>query len=118
MSEISSEIYEAPQTITRMLALSQSLLYTLTPDLRRQAEFPMDDPSRFDWDFIPKSVRKGVPIAVLDRHQRTIAQTLIKSALSMRGYTKALGIMAMENVLHELEVRARRHRRGLPPPVP
>ena len=104
MSEISSEIYEAPQTITRMLALSQSLLYTLTPGLRRQAEFPMDDPSRLDWDFIPKSDRKGVPIAVLDRHQRTIAQTLIRSALSMRGYTKALGIMAMENVLRELEV--------------
>src|SRR3984885_11633895 len=106
MSEISSEIYEAPQTITRMLALSQSLLYTLTPGLRRQAEFPMDDPSRLDWDFIPKSDRKGVPIAVLDRHQRTIAQTLIRSALSMRGYTKALGIMAMENVLRELEVGA------------
>jgi hypothetical protein len=103
MSEISSEIYEAPQTIMRMLALSQSLLYTLTPGLRRQAEFPMDDPSRLDWDFIPKSDRKGVPIAVLDRHQRTIAQTLIRSALSMRGYTKALGIMAMENVLRELE---------------
>src|SRR6202034_302809 len=104
MSEISSEIYEAPQTITRMLLLSQSLLYSLPPGLRGEAEFPMDDPSRLDWDFIPKSDRKGVPIAALDRHQRTIAQTLIKSALSMMGYTKALSIMAMENVLRELEV--------------
>jgi hypothetical protein len=99
-----SEMYEAPETIWRMLASAQSLLYSLTPELRRQAEFPMTDASRLDWDFIPKPDRTGVPIAVLDRHQRTIAHTLIRSALSMKGYTQALEIMAMENVLRELEV--------------
>jgi hypothetical protein len=106
MSEISGQLYEAPETIRRMLVSTWALLYSLTPEQRRQAEFPMTDPSRLDWDFIPKPDRVGVPIADLDRHQRTIAHTLVRSALSMRGYTKALEIMAMENVLRELETSA------------
>ena len=118
MSELSSEIYEAPQTIMRMLALSQSLLYTLTPDLRAQAEFPMADPSRLDWDFIPKSDRKGVPIAVLDRHQRTIAQTLIRSALSMKGYTKALDLKVYNKYTQQMRgALARLNDREFPPLV-
>jgi hypothetical protein len=101
-----SEMYEAPDTIRRMLISTWALLYGLTPEQRRMAEFPMADPSRLDWDFIPKPDRKGVPIAALDQHQRTIAHTLIRSALSMRGYTKALSIMTMENVLRDLETGA------------
>lgn len=103
MSEAAAQVYEAPDTIRRMLTSTWALLYSLAPEQRRQAEFPMADPSRLDWDFIPKPDRKGVPIAALDLHQRTIAHTLIRSGLSMKGYTKALAIMAMENVLRELE---------------
>ena len=96
--------YEAPQTIGRMMFLSQSFLYSLTHEQRRACEFPMDDPSRLDWDFIPKSDRTGIPMFQLNFHQRTLIQTLLKAALSMRGYTQALEIMAMENILRELEV--------------
>ena len=64
----------------------------------------MDHPGRLDWDFIPKSDRTGIPMYQLNFHQRTLIQTLLKAALSMRGYTQALEIMAMENILRELEV--------------
>ena len=64
----------------------------------------MDHPGRLDWDFIPKSDRTGIPMYQLNFHQRTLVQTLLKAALSMRGYTQALEIMAMENILRELEV--------------
>ncbi|HTR94593.1 MAG TPA: DUF3500 domain-containing protein [Trebonia sp.] len=105
MSEttMASQLFEAPETIRRMLITTWALLYSLTPEQRRQCEFPMDHPSRMDWDFIPKPDRTGVPLTVLGPHQRTIAQTLIRAGLSMKGYTKALSIMAMENVLRELE---------------
>ena len=95
--------YEAPQTIGRMMFLSQSFLYSLTAEQRR-GEFPMDHPGRLDWDFIPKSDRTGIPMYQLNFHQRTLVQTLLKAALSIRGYTQALEIMAMENILRELEV--------------
>jgi hypothetical protein len=96
--------YEAPQTIGRMMLLSQSFLYSLTAEQRRACEYPMDHPGRLDWDFIPKSDRTGIPLFQLNFHQRTLVQTLLKTALSMRGYTQALEIMAMENILRELEV--------------
>ena len=59
----------------------------------------MDHPGRLDWDFIPKSDRTGIPMYQLNFHQRTLVQTLLKAALSIRGYTQALEIMAMENIL-------------------
>ena len=96
--------YEAPDTIGTMLITAQQLLYTMTPQQRAACEYSMDHPGRFDWDFIPKPDRTGIPLSQLDRHQRTLAHVLLKSGLSMRGYTQALEIIAMENVLRELEV--------------
>jgi hypothetical protein len=86
-----------------MLLGVQQLLYTMTPAQREVCQFPMDDPARLDWDFIPKPDRTGLQLGDMDRHQRTLMHVLLKSALSMRGYTQALEIMAMENVLRELE---------------
>jgi len=98
-----NELYEAPATIRRMLSCASAFIGSLNPDQRGLALLPMDDPGRLDWDFIPKIDRTGIPLAVLDQHQRTIAQTLLRSGLSMGGYSKALSIMAMENILRELE---------------
>ncbi|GAA3791021.1 DUF3500 domain-containing protein [Streptomyces phyllanthi] len=97
--------HEAPTTIKRMMFCTWALLDSLSPDLRAQMHIPaMDDPRRLDWDFIPKPDRTGVPITKLDHHQRVLAQSLLKSGLSMRGYSQALAIMATENMLRELEV--------------
>jgi hypothetical protein len=99
--------YEAPKTISRMLFATWALLNSLDAGQRASALFDMADPSRLDWDFIPKPDRTGVPMFAFNRHQRTIAQTLIKSGLSMRGYSQALSVMATENVLREREAVSR-----------
>ncbi|UDY23442.1 DUF3500 domain-containing protein [Nocardioides sp. Kera G14] len=97
--------YEAPQTIKRMLFTTWALLDSLAPDLRGQMHIPaMDDPRRLDWDFIPKPDRTGVALNKLDHHQRILAHALIKSGLSMRGYSQVLSVMATENLLREMEV--------------
>ncbi len=96
--------YEAPRTISRMLFATWALLTSLDPAQRASAQFPMDDPRRLDWDFIPKPDRCGVPLFQLNRHQRTVAHALLKAGLSMRGYSQALSVMATENVLRETEV--------------
>jgi hypothetical protein len=97
--------YEAPRTIKRMLFATWALLDSLDPDLRALVHVPdMGDPRRTDWDFIPKPDRTGVPLAKLDHRQRTLAQTLLASGLSTRGYSQVLSVMATENILRELEV--------------
>ncbi|WUS95238.1 DUF3500 domain-containing protein [Streptomyces sp. NBC_00708] len=97
--------YEAPVTIKRMLFATWALLDSLRPDLKAAALVPdMRAPGRLDWDFIPKPDRAGIPLHALDRHQKVIAQSLLKAGLSMRGYSQALSVMATENMLRELEV--------------
>lgn len=104
MTEPPAVHYEAPRSIKRMLFAAWALLDTLSPELRDRALLPeMSDPRRLDWDFIPKPDRTGVPLFKLDHHQRTLAHTLLKSGLSIRGYSQALSVMATEYVLRELE---------------
>lgn len=96
--------YEAPVAIKRMLFSAWALLDSLPPGARSRMHIPdMDDPRRLDWDFIPRPDRTGVPLSMLDGHQRTLAHTLLKSGLSMRGYSQALAVMATENILRELD---------------
>ncbi len=97
-------VFEVPSLIRRMLTNAGALLSSLSPDQQARATFAMDDPRRLDWDFVPKPDRNGVPLWELDKHQRTLAHVLVASGLSVRGYTQALQIMAMENILRETEV--------------
>ena len=105
MTTLPPMTYEAPLTIKRMLFSTWALLDSLRPDLKAQAFIPdMADPRRVDWDFIPKPDRAGIPMHALDRHQKVLAHALLKSGLSMRGYSQALSVMATEAMLRELEV--------------
>ncbi len=97
--------FAAPALARRLMSLSASLLGTMSPEQRGQAQFPMDHPSRLDWDFVPKPDRVGLPLASMAPHQRTLAHSLLSTGLGARAYTQALSIMAMENVLREQLVK-------------
>ncbi|MBR7825579.1 DUF3500 domain-containing protein [Actinospica sp. MGRD01-02] len=84
-----------------MLVNTSALLSCMTVEQRARSWFPLDAADRRDWDFVPKPDRAGLPLSAMDGHQRALAHTLLSSGLSMRGYTMALSIMAMENVLRE-----------------
>jgi hypothetical protein len=103
MAKDEPSTFEAPETIGRMLVTTWALLYSMDSDQRRACEFPMTDPGRVDWDFIPKPDRQGIPLSRLNAHQRTLAQSLLAAGLSEQGYSQALQIMAMENMLREHE---------------
>ena len=96
-------VFEAPETIRRMLVTTWAFLYSLDGAQRRECEFAMDDPGRLDWDFIPKPDRRGIPLSRLGAHQRTLVHSLLAAGLSEQGYTQALQIMALENILRERE---------------
>jgi hypothetical protein len=87
-----------------MLFTTWSLLNSFTADQHGRAFFDFDDPRRVDWDFIPKPDRTGVALLEFDRHQKALAHTLLRSGLSLRGYSQALAVMATENILREIEV--------------
>lgn len=95
-----------------LLALSASaaphdkalaFLETLTEKQRTSASHDYDDPSRTDWHYIPKEVRKGALLRDMTAGQRDAGMALLASSLSPEGYRKATTVMQLEGVLRLLE---------------
>jgi hypothetical protein len=86
-------------------ALSDSanaFLASLTPEQQQKARFTFADDERLNWHFIPKE-RKGLPLREMTPTQKHLAHALLSTALSQRGYQKAVTIMSLEDILRILE---------------
>ena len=81
--------------------LVQRFLDALSPDHRKAALFPFDDPERKDWSNLPtRNVpRKGVPLAEMTDRGRALAHELMRASLSSQGYLKAAAVVHREQVL-------------------
>lgn len=85
-----------------MLAASRALLDTLNSDQRAKANLPWGGPERETWYYIPIA-RAGLPFKDMTTAQRELAHALLRSGLSQRGYARADAIVALEDVLREIE---------------
>jgi hypothetical protein len=85
-----------------MAEAAKNFLAALTPEQKTKATYEFQDEERFDWHFIPKP-RKGLPFKEMTSPQRLLAQALLNSGLSQRGYMKATSIMSLEQILYEVE---------------
>lgn len=83
---------------------ANAFLASLSPAQLDQVKFPIENEERMNWTIVPRE-RKGVPLKALDKPQRDAALALLSESLSRQGYTKATEIMALENVLREIEGR-------------
>ncbi len=90
------------RTGNEMVRAAQAFLAELTPVQRQKAAFGFDDAERLNWHFIPRA-RRGLPLSEMNDAQRRAAHALLHAGLSEVGYKKAVTIMALEAVLHELE---------------
>ncbi len=85
-----------------MAEAASNLLAALTPAQIEKATFDLKNEERLNWHFIPR-VRKGLPLKEMTPEQRHLAQGLLASGLSQRGYVKATTIMSLEQILRDLE---------------
>jgi hypothetical protein len=85
-----------------MADAANNFLNALSPEQEAKATFALTDEERFDWHFIPKP-RKGLPFKEMSAAQQKLAYALLNSGLSQRGYAKAVTIMSLEQILHDLE---------------
>ncbi|MCP4204597.1 MAG: DUF3500 domain-containing protein [bacterium] len=95
--------------IAAMRDAADEFLASLSPEMRGQATFPMDDEERRLWSNLPATMfeRKGVAFAQMSEEQRIRAHDLIQSALSSQGYLKAAGIMRVDEILQGYASRSR-----------
>jgi hypothetical protein len=94
----------APQVAAAqaMAAAANAFLRSLTDDQRSRATFALDDDRRFEFRYTPRA-RAGIALKEMTDAQRRLAHALVKTGLSVRGYTTATQIIDLENVLRELE---------------
>ncbi len=85
-----------------MAAAAQNFLAALSEEQRGKAVFDLKNDERLNWHFIPRE-RKGLPIKEMSGEQRALANALLNSGLSNRGYFKANTIMSMEQILRDME---------------
>ena len=85
-----------------MLDATQNFLNSLDETQTKAISFEFDDKLRKNWQFIPME-RKGVGLKGMKIHQQHLAMAMIQSALSHRGFATTMKIMALEQVLHEME---------------
>ena len=90
-----------------MAEAATNFLAALSPEQKAKATFAFTSDERVNFHFVPMA-RKGLPFAEMSPAQRHLANVLLSSALSHRGYFKAATIMSLEQILFELENRAPR----------
>ena len=77
-----------------------SFLKDLSAEQRSKATFKFEDDSRFEFRFTPRTgLRTGMPLKEMSEAQRAKAHALLKTGLSVRGYTTATTIIELETVL-------------------
>ena len=66
---------------------ASDFLKTLSPELKSQAMFSLDDPERINMNFVPIA-RKGPTFHDFDDMQRKAALDLLRASLSQEGFRK------------------------------
>jgi hypothetical protein len=93
---------QPPAAARAMAQAATAFLADLNADQKSKATFKFEDDSRFEFRFTPRA-RTGLPLKEMTEAQRTRAHALVKTGLSMRGYTTATAIIDLENVLKAIE---------------
>jgi hypothetical protein len=91
-----------------MAAAAANFLNTLTVEQREKATYGLSDPERKNWHYVPKPFegkkkRGGLPLKEMRADQKHLAYALLSTGLSLNGFTTALQIMSLEQVLWEIE---------------
>ena len=89
---------------TDVVAKAKTFLSLLDETQLEKARYAFGDGERFDWHYVPRS-RNGITFNDLNASQRNAALALLKTYLSDQGFQKAKNIMALENILREVENR-------------
>ncbi len=93
----------APSAAARAMGdAATAFLGELNAEQKSKATFKFEDDSRFEFRFTPRA-RTGLPLKEMTEPQRAKAHALLKTGLSMRGYTTATTIIDLETVLKAIE---------------
>jgi len=85
-----------------MSECANRFLNSLTPEQKAKTTFAFDDAERVNWAFVPLE-RKGLRLDEMTSYQKQLAYSLLSAGLSQVGFTKAVTIMSLDDVLKVME---------------
>ncbi len=91
------------KSTTDALATSvRAWLDSLETKSRERAKFAFEDEERKNWHYIPRE-RRGLPLKAMNPQERAATDVLLHAVLPPRGFDAVKRIMALEDVLHDIE---------------
>ncbi len=90
------------EAATEMAAAARTFLAALNADQQKLATYPLTDPERENWNFVPIA-RQGLPFKKMSTEQQALGLALVRTGLSHAGLARAQAIMQLELVLKQLE---------------
>ena len=102
-------VLASQRSAAAMAAAAGQFLDSLTPDQRAKAAFAFNSDDRLRWHFIPNEMfpRKGLMLKDMTAEQRLLAEGLLKTGLSSRGFVKVKAIIELEDTLKVMEAGGR-----------
>ena len=94
--------YARTQAVPAMTDAAKIFVNSLWDEQKGRATFKFEDEERMNWFYTPV-VRKGLPLREMSPGQRQLALSLINSGLSQRGFSKAVTIMSLDEVLRGVQ---------------
>jgi hypothetical protein len=104
---------QSEPTGSKMASAAEKFLASLKPEQKAKALLAFDDKERLNWHFTPqqdqnrKPTRKGLSLEQMTAEQKQAALELLKAGTSADGNKKAVTIMSLESILHDLEKNGR-----------
>jgi hypothetical protein len=99
----------ADEPLVEMTQTAQRIVALLDEPQRTKCLQAVDGPERENWNFVPDKFivpdgkRNGLPLTEMTSQQRLLTHALLSTVLTNQGYHKAVSIMALEQVLFEME---------------
>jgi hypothetical protein len=90
--------YNRTNSASLMSECANRFLASLTAEQKAKATFSFEDAERVNWAFVPLE-RKGLTLREMTPYQKLLASALLNAGLSQIGYTKAVTIMSLDDVL-------------------
>jgi len=90
-----------------MAKAATKFLSVLTSDQLRTAKLAFDDGERVYWNYVPLT-RKGVSYKQMTMEQRRVADELLQTGLSVKGFQTTKNIISLEPILRQIEQSSRR----------
>jgi hypothetical protein len=100
---------QAQAPADRMASAGQKFVKSLSAEQKKKALFDFDSKERTNWNFVPlqdknkKATRKGLPLEDMTAEQKQFVMDMLAAGTSKSGYKKAITIMSLESILHDLE---------------